>query len=303
MKTALATSIDSSLDWIYANLNFFRLPDYNPEEEQFMDMSRKRFAELALSLSFISESTYWPDDHRVSAMAAFVNETAIASTMHFDLSRNTNLVPYYLVIANGLSSVGREVPGLSYRLQQIADTGFIFQIERCAWNNIDLRYNMDQAGIAHTMPAYDELYGASCLFNFPGLAYIRENDCYAITHLLFYLSDFGKVDLAGVLKDKYERIKHNTGILLGYFTYKQEWDLVAELLMSCSMLNYKDHPLYDVCWEKLLASQNPEGDFTSPFIQDRLGIDSITTAEERFNTNYHTTLVSMFAAISELNTQ
>lgn len=301
MQATLTASIDKSLEWIYNHLDFFRLPDYDLWEEQFMDMHRKRFAELALLLSFLSKSDRWPGDHRARAIADFVATAAETSLTRFDLSRNLNLVPYYLVIRNGLLSIGKDIAGLQYKLQQIADAGFILQIERCVWNNIDLRYNLDGSGIKHTLPAYDAQYRSSSLFHFPGLPYIRENDCYAITHLIFYLSDFGSLDIRPMLQDKYEEVKYKVGLLLGYYAHKQEWDLVAELLMCCHMMDYRDFPLYDLCWELFMASQGPEGDFTSPYIQSRLGIEHLATEEERFQTNYHTTLVSVFASVTALH--
>lgn len=301
MYVALTASIDKSLEWICNHLGFFKLPDYELQEEQFMDMHRKRFAELALLLSFLSKSGHWPGDNRAITIADFVATVTEDSLTNFDLSRNLNLVPYYLVIRNGLLSIGRDIAGLQYQLQQVTDAGFILQIERCVWNNIDLHYNLDRSGIRHTLPAYEAQYRSSSLFHFPGLPYIRENDCYAITHLIFYLGDFGTLDLRNLLQDKYEAIQYKVGLLLGYYTHKQEWDLVAELLMCCNMMDYRDFPLHDLCWEQFLASQGPEGDFTSPYIRSRLGFEHLATEEERFQSHYHTTLVSIFASVSALN--
>lgn len=297
--TNLYRSFDRSLNWIYTHLEFFRLPEYNPGEEQFMDMHRKRFAELALSLSFLSKNKKLAGDHRVEAIANFVAANT-GFDNNFNLARNLNLVPYYLVIRNGLLSAGKDIPGFRVQLDQIMRLGFVQQIERAPWNNIDLRYNLDASQIKHTMPGYTSLYELSCLANFPELAYIRDNDCYAITHLIFYLSDFGNTDIKDVLKDKYKKVKNNVGLLLGLYTYNEEWDLVAEFLMCCNILKYRNFPLFDLCWQKLLESQSAEGDFSSPCIKSRLEIEKIETEEERFSINYHPTLVSMFASAMEL---
>lgn len=301
MKDELLICIEKSLDWIHSHLSFFSLPAYNLEEEQFMDMPRKRFGELALSLLILTRNQDLKNDVRVKDIAAFIKDTVSAKDYDFNMARNLNLFPFYLMVINGLLKEGTAYPDHQYTLQQIVDSGYITNIERNNWNKIDFRYNLDVAGLKHNMASYQDLYKQSSLCDLPELSYLRNIDIYAITHMIFHLSDFGAADMKIILKEDYNKLTTYMALLTGYYAHKEDWDLLAELLICCHNLNYREFPLFKLCWEKMIQSQNPEGDFTSRYIQKELKLQKIVSQEERFDVNYHPTLVSLFACSLEYN--
>lgn len=304
MRRHLERLLDGTLTWLTENLEQFELPQ---EEEDrlagsiLIDKRRKAFGELALALLLLSRfrfSRRRPERERIlDYVATRVREPYFA----FDMMRRPNLFPLYVMVLLALEANGQTLPGLRERLQRVLDFGFIDALERTPWNQIDLRYYMDLAGIRHRMSSYTDLYRLSSAGRFPSLAHLRNIDVYALTHILFHLADFGRKDLRPILAERFAETRDVVGWLLGLYIHRGNGDLVGELLICCRCLKFAPATFHTAGWACLAALQTAEGDIPDcGFALSNLPEDVGAAARQRFLSNYHPTLVTLLASTLEL---
>ncbi len=299
MKKQLEIAINSSLHWIDKHLHYFTLNTNVIDKEPLLDMQRKRLGELAILLLIASKNDSFKQDIRLKKITDFIKEICSSDSFYTGITRDLNLFPYYLMLFNGLKSMGIEFKEYKDFLQNIVNANFMDCIERTAWNQIDFKYQLDFGGFKHNMMSYNNMYKASSFYHLPNLIHIRNIDVYALTHIIFHLTDFGNRNIDVLLKGRKEKTFEHLGALLVKYTLKEDWDLLAELLICCHNLNYRNHPLFNDCWKKLLTAQNKEGDFTSRYIQEDLQKGVLVKEKDRFDVNYHPTLVGLFACLLE----
>jgi hypothetical protein len=219
----------------------------------------------------------------------------------FNMVRRLNLFPFYLTILVGLEECGKMFPEHRFALQRALDSGHVLAIERTSWGQIDLRYFLDCGGFKHSLPDYRSLYRVSSVFGPAPVAHMRDLDVYALTHILFFIADFGRRELQPILAERFERTREEVALLLGTYTYEKDWDLVAELLICCLCLGHRPSPLFELAWQGLLTSQEPDG----KILMKTFDPESPEMAEPRkaaayqFQHAYHATLVGLFAAMME----
>ncbi|MCL7764786.1 hypothetical protein MPF19_15285 [Polaribacter sp. Z014] len=299
MKQQLEISIDKSLTWINNNLHYFNINSNDVEKNPNLDMQRKRLGELAITLLILSRNTSYKEDYRAKKIISFIKEICNSKDFYRGITRDLNLFPFYLMLYNGLYSMKIEFKDYKQLLQNIIDANFMDCIERTAWNQIDFKYQLDFGGFKHNMASYDQMYKTSSLYHLPNLIHIRDIDVYALTHILFHLTDFGNKNIDHLLEDKKDKTAEHIGNLMIKYALKEDWDLLAELLICCHNLNYRNHPLFIECWQKLLNAQNKKGDFTSRYIQEKLKKGEMVNDKDVFDVNYHPTLVGLFACLLE----
>ncbi|HEY7415346.1 MAG TPA: hypothetical protein VH593_09150, partial [Ktedonobacteraceae bacterium] len=77
-------------------------------------------------------------------------------------------------------------------IQQVIDQRYVTETETTAMRLLDRRHMLDSGQFSHSLPSYEELYKNTILAKEPSLIYLTDTDVYAITHTLFYLTDFGR---------------------------------------------------------------------------------------------------------------
>lgn len=299
MKDKLLDSIDRNLTWVHQHLPYFALPKHEEDEYPSLDMSRKRIGELSLLLFILSQLKGHLDDYRIRDIISHVKEIANSVDFHFNMHKNLELFPFYLGITNGLKSAGITYPQYDFYLQQTVDSCLMDLIERSNWNKIDFVYNLNFAGLKHHMPDKSVLYKDSSLFHLPSIAHVRNIDAYAITHIIFHMSNFGAEDMDAQLKHKTAETKEYVALLTGLYDHYKDYDLLGEMLICCHNLKHRDFPLFQLHWDNLLASQKPGGDFVGRHIQAMP--EPPVEAAEIFQHNYHPTLVGLIACVLEYN--
>ena len=150
----------------------------------------------------------------------------------------------------------------------------------------------------------DEVYRRSLLAQHPPLLPLAKSDAYAITHTLFFLTDFGRRSLRRFSDEDAGYLERALPRLLDFYLRRQNWDLSAELLIGMFVTDLWKLPAYRNGWNLLLSAQNTDGSFTGPDLEEVHGLDpttlSATTSEEDagwtlFSENYHTTLAVLMA--------
>ncbi|HJQ37791.1 MAG TPA: hypothetical protein VKB93_11695 [Thermoanaerobaculia bacterium] len=296
--------ITGCLDWLTANLDSFELPSQEDDEaagEAFIELRRKAFGELALAVMLMSRDRAVRATPQFGRMLDYVESRVRAPEYAFNMARRPNLFPFYVTILVGLEACGRSFPEQRFMIQRVLDFGLMDRIERSAWHQLDLRYYLDRGNFRHRLPGYGSLYRSSSIRELPPIPHLRGIDVYALTHMLFYMADFGRRDLRPILDGGFERTREEVALLLGTYVREQDWDMVAELLICCRCLDHCSHPLFELAWKGLLGAQRPDGalplrtfDPESPELADPEKAERY-----QFINLYHTTLVGLFAAVLE----
>ena len=306
MTSQLAKSIDKSLDWIIQNLDYFKFEPYNVIKQSGITDDRKAFGELALALLIVSKCPEFKNDSRVLQIKTFVHNIATSKDYEFNMEKDLTLFPFYITVYVSLAGVGIVLEKHKKVIKNLLRFNYIEHIERTSWNHIDFKYFLEKGGFKHNMHDTEMLYKTSSLFYMPSIPFNRVIDAYAITHILFFLSDFGSTDISSLLKNKLPETKSYVQALTTMYAHKRDWDLLGELLISCHILKHRDFKLHSVCWDYYLKSQQEAGDFVSRYVLEEFDNDKTFDPLERFKRNYHPTLVGLFACALEhnhLNTQ
>ncbi len=129
--------------------------------------------------------------------------------------------------------------------------------------------------------------------NLPEPWTVTDKNAYALTHEVFYVTDFGrKASALGEKVHRYLELWLPTWV--EYYRMQPNWDLVAEFIMVAECLGRFSWPEEPILW--LVQSQNEDGHIPGPKGAGSQLIRKGTSEEEtRFLSNYHTTLVACMA--------
>jgi len=202
--------------------------------------------------------------------------------------------PDYLPFLAALAAISEHAECASLT-SQLADAGFgeHYLPARHPNSRLDARWAFGLAGAKPNGAALDPetlLSGSSC--GLPALAYLTENDVYAFTHCLFYVTDFGR-RFDPKLTEFVVRTRH----LLAWALIRHQLDLVAELLMCLRYLGRPDSPIEHSARCALLAGrQGPAvcGPHWSAGIAATMP-DAGRADIYLFRTSFHTTLTAAVA--------
>jgi hypothetical protein len=117
------------------------------------------------------------------------------------------------------------------------------------------------------------------------------DDEYALTHSIFYLTDFGEKSISHKKRDI---IEHSILTLCVKNMLVGDMDLLGEYIINILNLNIETN-ICKIAFMELLNSQNKDGYFPGP---ERGGKHKVkNNSKNLFRINYHTTLVAIMAII------
>ena len=229
-----------------------------------------------------------------------------ASTADFErgLRRGDEYFPYYLNLIGLLELLGRPQPALRARCEALiaAGAGGHTRPYKPVMNRIELRYFLDRGGFAApaSLPDLDTLHQQSIAALHPDVLQLTESETYALTHVLFYVTDFGlhRRLLGG--REEQARLRETVRILLGVHLARGSLDLLAELLLCDTALDdgRGTAPVASAGWNALASAQRPDGAVPSPVHRPEVvtGLADEKAAAYVFGTCYHTTQAAALAA-------
>jgi hypothetical protein len=175
--------------------------------------------------------------------------------------------------------------------------GYASAVEVVPYRALDFRYMLDCGEIDFKFPSYSEIYKNTLLCKKPPIIYLTDEDVYAITHTLFYLSDFGARAPEAIPQEELPSVRRLVALLLGVYLRSKNWDLVAEILICCQCLDMRPKVVFETAWGDLMAAQQTDGMVHGPYFSaDKM--QQLSGSEQRIynlKQNYHTTLVSALA--------
>ncbi|AWM03416.1 DUF6895 family protein [Bradyrhizobium amphicarpaeae] len=289
------------LRWLEANLEKFRPPreeepSVHAPEATSSGGLRKAFGELGAALRIACRIPDLRKRPEVRALVAKWISMADEQGVFANVDSALGLFANHVALAVAMGDLRPPAcSALRARLQQVLSRGYVDRIEHNAWQKLDLCYYFDAAGLEHCLPPKQVLLRASSLATGPELPYVRDIDLYAVTHILFDLTDFGAVDATPFLAELRPAIESYVRLALSMCIAEQNWDLTAELLMCRLYLGF-DEELDRWAMNCICEVQHPSG-YLPPSTSKRGASDE--GGRPDFLEVYHPTVVSLFLLAAE----
>jgi hypothetical protein len=286
---------NKAINWIYKNLNnFSRLLDDND-----LQFHLKILGELSVLSSFF-RFKYTYENYKINKIQKFVQKRFDNDVYIAEIIRNPRLSLFSAsTLYSYLKSETFKMEKLEYSLNVAFNlmSPILSQLSRA--RIMDLCYSFNRIGLSHNLPTLVSLFKKTILHREFNIVLLNESEVYSITHILFYLTNFGLKKLEKDLQNKIPFINWIISILLGKYLCERNWDLVAELLICCQCLNFYPNFLYSTAWKNLISVQNKDGSIPFSSVVKKK-TDTINKDLELYNVkrNYHSTLVSILASLT-----
>ncbi|KPI15843.1 hypothetical protein OV450_8175 [Actinobacteria bacterium OV450] len=276
-----------------------RHPRFDPEEagEAGVLFARKALVELALLVGLrarLDPSTLNSDFAILLDQVADVADRASYREL---VMRDEAALLLYAGTYAALRLCGYEDPEFRRAIEQAVSGGYAACFERVPYRNLDLLHTLEMAGIDHGLPGVDAVLPFTLLCADPSAIKLADRDIYAITHTVFYATDFGLRTPAWPHGFDLGRAVELLEALLVLCRRRGNADLVAELVCSLLCLGVHDSAEADRAWEFLAGVQEADGRVDGPdgVVHPRLGAGN--REYQQWATGYHTTLVTALACL------
>jgi hypothetical protein len=169
-------------------------------------------------------------------------------------------------------------------VKQVLATGYAQQVAEVPfremdvdWTLIRLEYPLPQSPSSNM----SQLIARSLIGRrLPALEFSRQ-DTYNFTHLIFYVTDWGRVDWP-LDKSTLNYVQTSVIQLLGIWLSRKDWDLVGELIIVSAAARILNSQIVQSALNQFIAAQLPDGTFPTR-----------NNAKPNFWNTYHTVLVAI----------
>jgi hypothetical protein len=287
-----------AINWIFSNRNQFLSLE---KAEDFNDHI-KRMGELVLLCQLYKTIMPRTLNLQIEKLLYLVIRKLNEPDYVEQIVRSSNrfvssLVPFATICCS-LYKCKYEIKPLSDILYKLIEIKYPILRDLPPSRLMDLRYSLDAMSISNSLPKMASLFKKTLLAKNPPILYLSQFDVYAITHIIFYLSNFGLRKIEEMSISQMHYVRWLIDALMGLFLYQKNWDIVAELLMCYQCLNFYSQPLCSIAWNNLMRTQKKDGSFTgatSPGLTIKDEIKEPINYE--FRENYHTTIVTLVASL------
>ncbi|MER6305549.1 hypothetical protein [Streptomyces sp. NPDC001657] len=259
--------------------------------------ARKALIETAFLVGLRARLDPEPFDGHYTALLDQVEKIAARPSYRELIARDETALLLYAGTYAALRLCGRDDPEFRQLLTQAAAGGYATVFERIPYRQLDLLHTLELCGVPHSLPAMDEVLPFTLLCNKPNVVKLSDRDIYAITHTIFYATDFG-------LREPHWPSDFDPGAavelleaLLVLTLDQGNADLVGELLCCLLCLGVRDSAEARRAWEFLAAAQEAEGRVNGPPGVVHPGLADGDEAYQHWATGYHTTIVAALAAL------
>lgn len=252
--------------------------------------SRKALVEVALLVG-LRARLGGPLDATYTRLLDVLVDVAARPSYRELVRRDRRALLLYAGTYAALRLCGREDEDLRHALVATVDGRYATSFERVPYRHLDLLHTLELAGIDSTAPDYEQVLPMTLLTADPNVWELSVSDHYAITHAIFYVTDFGQREVAWPAGTTTAGV---TDLLLGCLAVaraREDADLVGELLMCLTCVRAPLTGFEEAARSWLRSWQEPDGRLEGPpgVIPRRL-----TEADADWGswaTAYHTTIV------------
>lgn len=282
-----------ALAWIDHHLEAFNPLTSERDSSALTIYQTKALGELALLCMLSARHTRGKPEPTIERFLRFIHAIWQRPQFQEKIYRQPTYFYLYLMLYVVLRQSHFIDDSAQEMIQRAIDQGYVTAVETTPMRLLDRRHMLDAGQFQHTLPSYEELYAQTLLAQASPPFYYTDTDAYAITHTLFYLTDFGKRSTPALSGEHRSTVHWLIETLLGLYLYRKHWDLVGELLLDCYCLHRYPDILVPIAWEAVWRAQLPDGSIPGPrFSAPRLEqMDDEQGKQYCFEQNYHTTLV------------
>ncbi|MGY5125534.1 DUF6895 family protein [Streptomyces nigrescens] len=259
--------------------------------------ARKALIETAFLVGLRARLDPEPLDGDYAALLDQVEEIAARPSYRELIARDEAALLLYAGTYAALRLCGREDPEFRQLITQAAAGGYAAAFERIPYRQLDLLHTLELCDVPHTLPAVDDVLPFTLLCNRPNVVKLTDRDIYAITHTLFYATDFGLREPRWPRDFDPGAAVELLEALLVLTLAQQNADLVGELLCCLLCLGVRDSEEGRRAWEFLMAVQEADGRVNGPPGVVHPGLADGDDAYRHWATGYHTTIVAALAAL------
>jgi hypothetical protein len=293
------TFASRALDWTDRHLDLFDLFD----GDRAFEMKRgQRVGELAILVHVMHDVRGEGTSPRLHRMVTLLERIRDHPEFGDRVMRSPIEFVLFAEVYARLRAVGSENFRMRSLLMRAVSADMLRQTERVPHRLMDIRACLDLAQIECPLPCLESLFERSILATMPSAVWVGEDDLYALTHVLMFLTGFGTRQEQRLSIERRESIGDLLGTLIAIAAMDRHWDLLAEFLICWKGLDLGVHQIVERAWEALEAAQNEDGSIPGPaWIRHHDERDRCTSEnswrELVFSHHYHTTLVSALAGM------
>ncbi|WUW69251.1 hypothetical protein OIU81_05035 [Streptomyces sp. NBC_01454] len=259
--------------------------------------ARKALLETAFLVGLRARLDPAPLDGDHAALLDTIQDIAARPSYRELIARDEAALLLYAGTYAALRLCGREDPEFRTLIQQAVSGGYAAAFERIPYRQLDLLHTLELCGIAHTLPSMAEVMPFTLLHNSPNVLKLADRDIYALTHTIFYVTDFGLRRPSGPRSFDQGAAVELLEALLVLTRGQGNADLVGELLCCLLCLGVRDSEEACRAWEFLLSVQEADGRVNGPQGVVHPGLTDGDDAYGHWATGYHTTIVAALAAL------
>jgi hypothetical protein len=267
------------------------VPYWKEDSHTFLRRQDKVAAE-ALLLAYLAARVPDPDNRLSTA----VELLCAGAESHIATARNQALLRRFPQTATTLGvgfvlliQLGRSLPSIERLLRRAVTHGFASLNERGTFRLMDMRWTFGLLDPSLVRPV-EELLPFSTLAASPHPLYTANEDEYAITHALYYLTDFGcRTRLPELPSD----IEQMIDPFLAWNAVHQDLDLLGEFLIAAMVLHTPMSPAFKFAWHLFTMAWEDAGGLVGPeYSPARLAqLAQEEAGATEFLENYHTRFV------------
>lgn len=285
-------ALDKCLDWLCGSIDEFNLS----LDGLGCHFGLKVLSEMTLLCSLYRRKPINTYDDRINKIISFTTEQLGRIGYLDGLVRMPESLTPYAFIYKSLYECGLKLHEFRNAIVAAVHQEAVNSRERIPFGMMDLCYALNKANIRHPFPTLRSLYHKTLLSKEPSILSLNLNDAYDITHIIFYLSDFGFRKSTEISAQQLSKVHWIIASLTGLYLRNKDWDILAELLICNYCLHWYEYPIYEVAWNNLLNAQRVDGSIPGLFRSEELEMKS-KSWNKNFTQNYHATIVTAMACL------
>lgn len=235
-------------------------------------------------------------DHELLGMATELAAKTVRSAAFLTgISLSDHTFPYRSYLIALAEREGVDVGAARDRVRSALVTGAGGQTAdwRPVLQRLELRYVLELGGFETGMAGQAQLVAESIAAGNPDPLFLKDDEVYALTHVVFYATDFAARPMPG---------DHLTpdlprNLLSGYLA-RGDLDLSGELLLCLMALDAGPHRLDEYGWKRLIGDRLASGAVPGPLFDPARsrGLTGDKRDAYEFGTCHHTTMVAAMVA-------
>ncbi|WP_435879516.1 DUF6895 family protein [Streptomyces tirandamycinicus] len=287
---------DRAVAWLAARRAMLDPRGAQPDRVLF---TRKALIETAFLAGLRARLDDAPLTGDYAAILEQVEDAAGQPSYREMIARDETALLLYAGTYAALRLCGRDAPEFGRIIRQSVAGGYAAAFERVPYRQLDLLHTLYLCGIEHDLAPMDDVLPFTLLCRRPNVLKLTDRDVYAVTHTIFYATDFGLRE--PVWPDAF---RPGEGVelleaLLVLAEARANADLVGELLCCLYCLGVTDSRSAQRAWAFLESVQDDNGRVNGPegILHPEAG-----TADADFRhwaEGYHTTVVAALAGLLE----